>query len=78
MDTFNTGIILVRTRLGTESLTESIEQTRLLRHLTKSVKPVRLVGQGQDTETEKYMTEHDQKVALKKFREGKCRFVYCL
>ena len=65
-----TGIVLIRTRLGTEALTEFIEQTPLLRGLPQPVKPVRLVGQGQDTETEKYMTEHEQKVALQKFRDG--------
>ncbi|XP_072042579.1 LOW QUALITY PROTEIN: uncharacterized protein [Amphiura filiformis] len=62
------GIILSYS-LNTEALTDFIEETQHLKHLQQPVKPTRLVGQGTNTETERYMTEHDQKRALQKFRE---------
>ena len=56
-------------RVATLALVDFIRGTRILRGLPCPVKPIRLVGQG-DTDSF-FMTESEQKAALKRFREGR-------
>ena len=69
LEIFNTGILLTRTRLATSALIDFIQTTPILEDLPRPINPVRLVGQGESDNH--FMTESEQKTALRKFREGK-------
>ena len=70
---FPLGIVLATMKVATTALREFLMKSSLLQALPCGITPQRLVGQGNMDDC---LTEAEQKVVLKSFREGEPKLIF--